>query len=341
MRLEISRVSPDERIVVDLIDRAAARARTIALARLAACSLVGAAIGAEIALLAKIDLVSSIAVTAAVALLLCVRRPLASRPAVLARLERAEPAYRNLLVTADELRTKTDVSSWIRSRVFADAAAVSMRVELTRIFPASGLLRVALIACATWAVVAATTVGQKAPRNVFHASDRHENRSDGRPSSTLRSPRQSRRRCTRVKRRQRPPSIELRAIEGSGLTLQIETASAGAAVTHDGSTRALERDKDGRFVDRDTIQRTGYLAVVAAGARRTIPVVVWPDALPTVRITTPGRDLVYAGGNPRDFRRPRHRRLRHPLVALRYTKVSGSGENYEFKEGEIPLDRAP
>ena len=274
-----------------MIDRAAARARTIALARLAACSLVGAAIGAEIALLAKIDLVSSIAVTAAVALLLCVRRPLASRPAVLARLERAEPAYRNLLVTADELRTKTDVSSWIRSRVFADAAAVSTRVELTRIFPASGLLRVALIACATWSVVAATTVGQKAPRNVFHASDRHENRSDGRPSSTL-----------KITATIAPPAYtgeapttatdpsELRAIEGSGLTLQIETASAGAAVTHDGSTRALERDKDGRFVDRDTIQRTGYLVIEAAGSRRTIPVVVTPDALPAVRVTTPGRD---------------------------------------------------
>ena len=30
-----------------------------------------------------------------------------------------------------------------------------------------------------------------------------------------------------------------------------------------------------------------------------IPLVVSPDALPAVRVTAPGRDLVYAGGNPR------------------------------------------
>ena len=74
------------------------------------------------------------------------------------------------------------------------------------------------------------------------------------------------------------------------------------------------------------------------GARRTIPIVVSPDALPAVRLTAPGRDLVYAGGNPRiafDARATDDFGLRS--LVLRYTKVTGSGENYEFKEGEIPL----
>ena len=69
-----------------------------------------------------------------------------------------------------------------------------------------------------------------------------------------------------------------------------------------------------------------------------IPVVVSPDALPAVRLTAPGRDLVYAGGNPRiafDARATDDFGLR--ALALRYTKVSGSGEQFEFKEGEIPL----
>jgi hypothetical protein len=60
--------------------------------------------------------------------------------------------------------------------------------------------------------------------------------------------------------------------------------------------------------------------------------------LPSVRVTVPGRDLVYAGGNPRitfDARATDDYGLRS--LALHYTKVSGSGEQFEFKEGEIPL----
>ena len=71
-----------------------------------------------------------------------------------------------------------------------------------------------------------------------------------------------------------------------------------------------------------------------------MPVVVSPDALPAVRITAPGRDLVYAGGNPRiafDARATDDFGLRS--LALRYTIVSGSGEQFEFKDGEIPLAR--
>ena len=73
-----------------------------------------------------------------------------------------------------------------------------------------------------------------------------------------------------------------------------------------------------------------------------IPVVVSPDALPAVRITAPGRDLVYGGGNPRiafDARATDDFGLRS--LALRYTIVSGSGEQFEFKDGEIPLAVTP
>ena len=89
---------------------------------------------------------------------------------------------------------------------------------------------------------------------------------------------------------------------------------------------------------RLTLTRTGYVVVTADDISRTIPVVVSPDTLPSVRITVPGRDLVYAGGNPRitfDARATDDYGLRS--LALHYTKVSGSGEQFEFKEGEIPL----
>ena len=72
--------------------------------------------------------------------------------------------------------------------------------------------------------------------------------------------------------------------------------------------------------------------------RRTIPVVVSPDALPSPTITAPGRDLIFGGGNPRiafaveatdDFG------LR--ALSLHFTRVSGSGEQFDFEDGEIPL----
>ena len=51
---------------------------------------------------------------------------------------------------------------------------------------------------------------------------------------------------------------------------------------------------------------------------------------------------MYAGGNPRiafDARATDDFGLRS--LVLRYTKVTGSGENYEFQEGEIPLTVKP
>src|SRR5471032_2469125 len=73
-----------------------------------------------------------------------------------------------------------------------------------------------------------------------------------------------------------------------------------------------------------------------------MPIVVSPDALPAVRLSAPGRDLVYSGGNPRitfDARAIDDFGLRS--LVLRYTKMTGSGENFAFQEGEIPLTLKP
>jgi hypothetical protein len=143
---------------------------------------------------------------------------------------------------------------------------------------------------------------------------------------------------------------QLQAIEGSALVLSIDAPAASVSIEHDGQTHALTRGADGRFTDRITAIRTGYLLIVAdngevspkppakADARRMMPVVVSPDVLPAVRLAAPGRDLIYAGGNARiafEARATDDFGLRS--LVLRYTKVTGSDENYEFKEGEIPL----
>ena len=137
---------------------------------------------------------------------------------------------------------------------------------------------------------------------------------------------------------------QLQAIEGS-VARAVDRSVRGQrhASSTMAATRSLARGADGRFADRLPVTRTGYLAVIADEARAgMIPVVVSPDALPAVRLTAPGRDLVYAGGNPRiafDARATDDFGLRS--LVLRYTKVTGSGENFEFQEGEIPLTVKP
>src|SRR4029077_4552001 len=80
------------------------------------------------------------------------------------------------------------------------------------------------------------------------------------------------------------------------------------------------------------------IAIGEGAARRTIPVVVTTDALPAAAITAPGRDLVCAEGNARiafEARATDDFGLR--ALTLRFTKVSGSGEQFDFQDGEIPL----
>jgi hypothetical protein len=69
--------------------------------------------------------------------------------------------------------------------------------------------------------------------------------------------------------------------------------------------------------------------------------VVSPDALPAAKVTAPARDLVYSGGNPRlafEVRASDDFGLRS--LTLHFTKVSGSGEQFDFQDGEIPLTLA-
>src|SRR5262249_49856460 len=101
------------------------------------------------------------------------------------------------------------------------------------------------------------------------------------------------------------------------------------------------RGSDRVLTYRATLTKTGFLVVAASVSRRTIPIVVSPDALPSVRITAPGRDLVYAGGNARiGFEAHATDDFGLRSLRLHYTKVTGSGENFAFEEGQIPLDVA-
>ena len=313
------RVSPDESVVGGLIASAMRLARALFVAELVAwaaaaaavalavTAAMGAALPTRVIAIAVAEFVTAMTVGA-------LRRRAIRRPTIVAAIERAHPDSRNLVLTAGELLAgDLPATPLVRARVLADAAAIARTANLARALPPRRLSRVVFTAAGAWVVAlaialwhpAAVTVVQRLmPASLTSSASPHIVATIEPPAYTGLPPRTL-----------RDPS-EIDAVEGSAATVVM-----------------------GRFTTRAVLERTGYLAIGEGDSRRTIPVVVSPDALPSVRLTAPGRDLVYAGGTARitfDAHATDDFGLRS--LALKYTKVSGSGENFTFQDGEIPLD---
>jgi hypothetical protein len=144
-----------------------------------------------------------------------------------------------------------------------------------------------------------------------------------------------------------PPSrlvdpTRLRVVAGSRLEVDVQaTGSTVMLSTLEGSRELLRQGERG-FRTELIAEADGFLALEPragerAGRRRLIGLVVVPDALPRVRLTEPGLDLFLPQPE-----------VDIPIVAtaqddfgletlrLTYTIVSGSGETFEFTEGELP-----
>src|SRR5439155_10112855 len=140
-------VSPEERIVTDVMARAVRRSRLLVVAE----ALAWGAVAAAITTAAGALIAGAVAVWR--------WRAVASRAAVLRALERAHPEARNLFVTVDELSDdRLIVKPVIRHRVFADAAATARRLDLRTVFPIARLVPVAFLACVAWLLVQSVEV---------------------------------------------------------------------------------------------------------------------------------------------------------------------------------------
>lgn len=321
--------SPDALAVVRLVDRALRRSQMVAAAESAA---IGAAIAAW----------SIPAGVLAAALSAVWQSRLTTKRSVVRTLERADPQARNLLVTAYELSTgELSTSPQIHGRVTEEAAVIVRSVSLAALFPAARALALALLAVAVWSGSFAaglrpgreaiepltgsrTPSGAAVPQDpgLLHVTVTIKPPSYTHlPSTTSRDP------------------AQLSAVEHSVMRLIVESGAAGVTLDLSGDVRALTPAAAGRFVHEATLTASGYaLVTTGAGARRLIPITVEADALPAVRMPVPGRDLVYDGGDRRiQFEAQAEDDYGLGSLALRYTKVSGSGEQFEFADGEIPL----
>ena len=100
----------------------------------------------------------------------------------------------------------------------------------------------------------------------------------------------------------------------------------------------------GQFTGALTPDSDGFLTFIPAsanglaGTRRLVGLTVIPDQSPLVRITAPGHDLLVSNGDRQlDVTITAVDDLGLDRLRLAYTKVTGSGENFEFVRGEVPL----
>lgn len=267
--------------------------------------------------------------------------------AAAARIEARHPEFRNLVVTAEELRTHpARASAWMRERVIIDAASRLRAAPAAAVVPIAKPLALCAAAAAVWIAVvlglptrAATTIADIT------------NRLTGTPAAAAGQPRVVAElrapQYTNVAVREIVDPERLEAIGGTVLRLRVGAADDGWRVRF-GTTVLAVRRVGRELVAETTLSESGYFAIEPVAAapsaaatdprRMLIPVIVTPDRAPTIRIDAPGRDLLLPSSATQvpvsasaadDFALQ--------ALEIRYTKVSGSGEQFEFEEGTLPL----
>jgi hypothetical protein len=252
--------------------------------------------------------------------------------------------FRNSVITALELRAHPDrASAAMTDRVTRDAEAACADARLDALVPIRR--RAAAAVLSMTALIAASLVLAIRPALVDGARARVTARTgtggavpSGRLSivATVTPPAYAK---VPVRTLDNPATIE--SLEGSAIALSIRSSSATLRLrTGAGETRTLERDAGGTFHASLPI-RTGYVALEGErpSERQLISLVATPDLPPRVRLLAPGRDLIYPdAARTVTFDIAAQDDLELRALRLHYTRVSGSGENFEFTEGDLPID---
>ena len=139
-----------------------------------------------------------------------------------------------------------------------------------------------------------------------------------------------------------PASTSTGSTSTGSTSTESGSAAAAASASAPGESLAAvvsNASGAGRFHTELPLTETGVLSIAAAPeAPRLIAVTVTPDQSPAVDILSPGKDLLFGDDTARVTIGVRAQDdLGLKSLALRYTKVSGSGEQYEFHEGDLPL----
>jgi hypothetical protein len=272
------------------------------------------------------------------------RCPLWSAAAAARAIELAVPESRNVVVTAEELLRHPDrARPWILTRVVDRAAEITRHASRAEAVPLGrrGLLASAAVA---FAIAVVGGFSERAVRVAREAMSYAVNR--GAPAgedslsiaATITPPAYTGEPARTI---DNPERID--ALQGSQLRLVLKSQTPWRA--RFGAERIeASASPEGTVVELG-LSKSGYLAFesqdAVSGGPRLLPVAVVPDRPPMIRVETPGKDLLVPDSKPvvglsafasDDFGLQ--------SLELRYTRASGSGEQFEFHEGSIPLSIA-
>ncbi len=297
----------------------------------AAALLVSRALGLPAAITIGACITALAAVAAAV--LTGIRRE--RTPAAAARaFERTEPSLRNLVVTAQEIQTRPDGwAPYMRTRVLADAGRRAAAIEPRSIVPLGRDAAVAIVATVLLAIAAIMPVPARSLERAVAGSPERGGVSAGEASFAIEivPPDYTGRPLVRLL-----DPVSLEALAGSRAVIAIRGGVEGE-IRLNGALVPVSREG----VARAVLTRSGYLAIDAGSVHRLLPLSVVPDRAPEVRITAPAKDLRVATSA-----------VTIPIAAeaaddlalrsfeLRYTVVSGTGEQFSFTEGTLPAKLA-
>jgi hypothetical protein len=255
-------------------------------------------------------------------------------------MERRVPHSRYLILTATEmLGAHSAANSYVTGHVFNAAVSIIRPLRPAKLFPVQRAVTLAFLGILLWsgamALFAAWPRG-RASLQGFAVNGATLSGLDVRivpPEYTALS----------EITQSNPAQIE--ALRGSRIV--ISAAGDAAAVRYSTVSDSGDASGDGRgaFVIELQAEADGYIALEpidsrgVAGSSRLIGLTVTPDNLPLSRVTAPGRDLFLPdAGRTIGVSVEAQDDLALASLKLVFTRVSGSGEQFTFSDGEVPLD---
>lgn len=254
--------------------------------------------------------------------------------AAAADVERTRPASRNAVITAEEIHRHPErARQWIADQVFDQAAQAIRELGPGDVVPASRIVTWCVASIGVALFVVSTSVRSFRPARTATLANRAAAAFGMTPSVDFTVTTTPPAYTDAEPRTFRNPE-KLEVLEGSRLT--IASTATGTQRVRVG-TVVVGEITPGRIVEI-VPRETGYLALEGSNGNRLISLSVTPDRLPAVHVEKPGRDLLLVDASRTiPLRVTAADDLGLQMLELRYTKVSGTGEQFEFVEGTIPV----
>jgi hypothetical protein len=251
-------------------------------------------------------------------------------------IEARDERFKNVLITADEILSGVQSApGYVAQRVVRDAARLGADADVSSLLPLRGVAIVAMLAVVAWIGLAAALPWAVNRAPVENRTNRLATSGVGawHVSVTVVPPPYT---GAAPKTFRDPEQVE--AIEGSVMSLVVDSGAPDIRARTTSGVSRMTRSSDGAQTVRVPLSESGFVAVESATVTRLIGVKVVPDHVPNVLVTAPASDLLLPDARRRiSLAGAAADDIGLKSLELRYTTISGSGEQFEFREGSLPL----